>query len=100
MAESETSSQVSNTAASKKEQATAANLIYAGPPIHKYGLARFRVYQGGMPKHCEELFEACPAVKRLIIDVEKLSAVLQQIEQKGSAYHTWYAEAMKYAKEG
>lgn len=82
----------------KTETPAKVSKIYVGPNIPKEGLPRFRVYKGGLPVHFEELFSACPAVKKLFVDVDKLSEVLNLTSQTGSAYHTWYAEAANYVK--
>jgi len=82
----------------KTETPAETSKIYVGPNIPKEGLPRFRVYKGGLPVHLDELFTACPAVKRLFVDVDKLSEVLNLTSQTGSAYHTWYAEATNYVK--
>ncbi len=74
------------------------SLIYVGPNIPREGLNRFRVYQGGIPARYDELFTACPAIKKLFVDVEKLSETINLIDKTGSAYHTWYAEALNYIK--
>ncbi|MGL5271832.1 MAG: hypothetical protein ACRC7I_15125 [Selenomonadaceae bacterium] len=76
----------------------AQSFIYVGPNIPKDGLNRFRVYQGGMPEQYDELFTVCPAIKKLFVDVEKLSETIFLIDKTGSAYHTWYAEALNYVK--
>ncbi|MBU2701685.1 hypothetical protein Ga0466249_002804 [Sporomusaceae bacterium BoRhaA] len=72
--------------------------IYVGPNIPKEGLNRFRVYKNGTPKHFEQLFSACPTVKNLFVDIDKLSTILKQLDQTGSAYHTWYATVTDYVK--
>jgi len=72
--------------------------IYVGPNIPQDGLNRFKVYQNGMPEHLANLFTACPTVNKLFVDVDDLSEVLNQIEQTGTAYHTWYAAVVDYIK--
>ena len=74
------------------------SLVYIGPHIPKEGLNRFRVYQGGIPVRYDAIFETCPAIKNLFIDVEKLSETINLIGKTGSAYHTWYTEAVNYIK--
>ncbi len=82
----------------KTEVLTETSKIYVGPNIPKEGLPRFRVYKGGLPAHFDELFAACPAVKKMFVDVDQLSEVLNLTSQTGSAYHTWYTEVTNYVK--
>lgn len=84
--------------ATQPEIDTLTSLVYVGPNIPKEGLNRFRVYQGGTPTRYDELFKACPAINKLFVDVEKLSETINLIGKTGSAYHTWYAEAVNYIK--
>ena len=77
---------------------TTETMIYTGPTVPKEGLKRFCIYKGGLPQIYNDLFTACPEVKSLFVEVEKLSDTLNQIEKTGTAYHTWYAKVQNYIK--
>lgn len=96
--ETVTSKTTKTVTATQLEKDTLNSLVYVGPNVPKEGLNRFRVYRNGTPSRYGELFTACPAIKKLFIDVAKLSDTINLIDKTGSSYHTWYAEAVNYVK--
>ncbi|MDT8901836.1 hypothetical protein [Anaeroselena agilis] len=83
---------MSKKSSAANEPAPAIHLIYVGPNIVAERLNRFAVFKGGLPKHLDELFAACPAAKRLCVNVVDLTATLDQISKTGTAYNTWFSQ--------
>lgn len=73
-------------------------LIYAGPAVPKEGLKRFTVFKGGVPSNFNTVIEKCPEIKKMFVEPEKFADILLEIEQTGTAYHTWYAKIANYVK--
>lgn len=75
-----------------------ARLIYIGPNIAGGLLITNQVFKGGYPSHCADLFIKLPDVKKLFVDVAKLTSAQKQLAQEGTllyiAYHN-VANAMK-----
>ncbi|GAV24806.1 hypothetical protein ciss_07390 [Carboxydothermus islandicus] len=75
-------------------------LIYCGPNIPGGILQRYTVYKGGLPSHLGELFEKCPAVKRLFVSVEDLARVETAIATKGTPEHSAFQEVLQFTMKG
>lgn len=74
--------------------------IYCGPSLPNGLMARFTVYRGGLPPHLNEQFESCPALKQLIVPVEKLAETVAAINTTGSAESTWHKEIQAHFNGG
>ncbi|MBP2655407.1 MAG: hypothetical protein H6Q73_2976 [Firmicutes bacterium] len=71
-------------------------VIYCGPSLPaKYGLRQYAVYLNGLPDHVTALIEKCAAIKVLIVDVEKLSAIRQALAKSGSMEAVMYKTIQK-----
>lgn len=75
-------------------------LIYVGPNVSSERLNRFAVFKNGLPQHMDEIFVACPAIKKLFVNVDKLSDTLEKINKTGTAYNSWYSQVTAYLKKG
>lgn len=67
--------------------------VYCGPNIP--GLTQFTVLEG-IPKYIEMHIETCPAVEKLLVPIEKLSATRLKLAVKGSYEQKIYGEILKY----
>jgi len=79
---------------------TVEQLIYVGPNISSEHLNRFAIFKNGLPQHMDDTFTACPAIKKLFINIDKLSDVLEKINKTGTSYNTWYSQVQTYLKKG
>ncbi|MBP2655889.1 MAG: hypothetical protein H6Q73_3458 [Firmicutes bacterium] len=82
------------------ETTTTEQLIYVGPNISSERLNRFAIFKNGLPQHMDDVLTACPAIKKLFINIDKLSAVLDKINKTGTAYNSWYSQVQTYLKKG
>ncbi len=76
------------------------SLIYVGPSLGGGKLTRFTVYQGGKPKHMEQIFSECPEVEKLFVPVDKLAPTLDKIAITGTPFHTWFNRVVEYQQKG
>lgn len=81
------------------ESESKAILVYCGPSIKN--IAREgTVYNGGLPEALVEYSETMPAVKNLIVPIEKYAALRAAIGQSGTAANIIYKNILSTIKEG
>jgi len=85
---------------SKKSASKEHRLIYCGPNIPGGVIQRYTVFKGGIPGHFNDLFEKCPAVKKLFVPVEELAKTERAISTKGTPENTFYYQVMKFIEKG
>jgi len=90
----------STTAETVTAAATVEQLIYVGPNISKERLNKFAIFKNGLPQHMDDVFTACPAIKKLFVSIDKLSDILEKINKTGTAYNAWYSQVTAYIKKG
>ncbi len=83
----------------KKTAETTGQLIYAGPTITNV-VKQYTIYTNGLPKILEEKIEEVPAIKKLIVPVNRLREVRDKIETTGTAYNVFYKQIEDYIKGG
>ncbi|ABO49745.1 hypothetical protein Dred_1211 [Desulforamulus reducens MI-1] len=89
---------------SKKElvsaPAPAKALIYCGPNLAKGALAQYAIFKGGFPKHLDQHFEKCPAIKRLFVEPVKLDSTVVAINKPGTPQSVWFKQISDYVRGG
>lgn len=93
-----------STTATKSAKTTAANtapsiMVYAGPTISGVVTAN-TVFNNGITTELQELALKVPAVKALIVPVEKLGESRAQLNNATSAISICYARVLEYTKKG
>lgn len=91
----------SDTASKEPDQAATEqqpSLIYCGPNLPKAFLTQFTVFQNGIPKMLDEHIGKCPAIKHLLVPVEKLADTLAATNQSGTAQSIWFRQIEAYKK--
>ncbi len=74
-------------------------LAYCGPSIKN--IAREgTVYSGGLPEALLEYSKAKPAIKNLIVPIEKYAALRSAVSQNGTAANIIYKNILSTVKEG
>lgn len=90
-------SQVAPKAAKAKVAAT----VYAGPNVPGGGLSQFTVLRNGdLAPHIKQIVERYPAIKRLIIPVSRLSAVVSKLKDPESAESAQFKAILAQFKKG
>lgn len=69
--------------------------IYCGPSLP--GLPQFTVLVG-IPKHISIHCEACPQIKKLIVDIAQLNGVRLKLVVRGSYEQALYTAIVDYLK--
>ena len=58
--------------------------IYVGPSLYRWGLHHGSTYTGGLPATVQAAVEKCPAVRDLIVPVDRYMSARTEIARKGS----------------
>lgn len=75
--------------------------IYAGPSLPGGGLPQFTVFRDGvLAPHVSRIIERYPAIKRLIVPVNRLSAVLAKLQDAESAEGAQFKAILAQFKKG
>jgi hypothetical protein len=88
------------TGAATTAAAAVETVIYVGPNISSEQLNRYSVYKNGLPTHMDDVFTACPAIKKLFVTIDKLASVQEKINKTGTSYNMWYNQVVAYLKKG
>ncbi len=94
MSKTETKKMVSETQEQKTIPKEPQTVIYIGPTI-KGVATEGTVYNNGIPPELEEKARVVPAVKALIIPVEKLPQANTELAKKGSALSILYQKVQR-----
>lgn len=78
-----------------KKQKSASKLIYIGPNLSRGRLLQYQVFIGGLPTHLEAEYAAMPALKRLFVPVDEMSAAVEQTKQAGTPLNKYYKQALE-----
>lgn len=87
-------------ATTTKRSAPEVSVIYCGPNLLGGMLNQYTVYTGQIPKHFGEHFEACPALRRLFVPVDDLTATTTAMQQAGTPENVWLNEVMTHFTGG
>lgn len=74
-------------------------LIYVGPSYKNGKLLKYQVFIGGLPMHIDDVFEACPQIKKLFVPVKDLVQAEKDIATAGTPMHKYYQAAVLAQKE-
>lgn len=58
--------------------------IYLGPNMLKYGLQKYQVFKGGLPKAAEELKAKHPLFNQLFATIDNMAKVEKDMATKGT----------------
>lgn len=75
-------------------------LMYCGPNLPKGILNQFTVYRSGLPKHLDEHLKSCPAIARLFVPVERMTATMQLIGTAGTSENVWFEQVVQFSRGG
>jgi hypothetical protein len=75
-------------------------LIYIGPNLPGGKLSKYAIYKGGLPTHLNDVYEACPAIKKLFVEPSSMAKKEQAIQQKGTPESVFYSQVLDYSKKG
>jgi|GEM_PF-2492369 len=75
-------------------------LIYCGPNVFKASLVQSTVFTNGLPKQAQYHVEECPAIKQLLVPVEKYAETLANINTLGTAENVFYNQILQYIAKG
>lgn len=84
----------------KSEPVKREQLIYIGPNVPGGMLQRYQVFRGGKPEHLKDLFEKCPALQGLFVQVTELAVAEKALGTAGTVENTLYREAAKFFAKG
>ena len=84
----------------KSEPVKREQLIYIGPNVPGGVLQRYQVFRGGKPEHLKDLFEKCPALQGLFVQVADLAVAEKALGTAGTVENTLYREAAKFFAKG
>ena len=84
----------------KSEPVKREQLIYIGPNVPGGMLQRYQVFRGGKPEHLKDLFEKCPALQGLFVQVTDLAVAEKALGTAGTVENTLYREAAKFFVKG
>ena len=84
----------------KSEPVKREQLIYIGPNVPGGVLQRYQVFRGGKPEHLKDLFEKCPALQGLFVQVTDLAVAEKALGTAGTVENTLYREAAKFFAKG
>ncbi|GAQ24220.1 hypothetical protein [Tepidanaerobacter syntrophicus] len=74
-------------------------VIYCGPNLPGGAMLRYTVYNGGIPEHLDPLISQCPAIKHLIVPVDKFTETERKIGIAGTPENTYFAQISRFIKE-
>lgn len=72
--------------------------IYIGPSVNHGLLTKYTVYKNGLPKSLDEHLEKCPQLKRMFVDVDKMTEFENEVNDKTSAMHVFFNAVKEYFK--
>ena len=73
--------------------------VYCGPDI--LGVAKqFSVYTNGLPEGLEQLANKIPAMRGLIVPVEKLAETRSELQKQESAKHNIFLKVKNEVEKG
>ena len=75
-------------------------LIYIGPNLPGGKLSKYAIYKGGIPTHLNDVYEACPAIKKLFVAPSIMAKKEQAINQKGTPESVFFNQVLDYIKKG
>ena len=84
----------------KSEPVKREQLIYIGPNVPGGMLQRYQVFRGGRPEHLKDLFEKCPTLQGLFVQVTDLAVAEKALGEAGTVENTLYREAAKFFAKG
>ena len=84
----------------KSEPVKREQLIYIGPNVPGGMLQRYQVFRGGKPEHLKDLFEKCPELQGLFVQVTDLAVVEKALGEAGTVENTLYRETAKFFAKG
>lgn len=79
----------------KSAAAKSQRLIYVGPTLKGHRLIRYQVFIGGYPTHVDDVFEACPQIKRLFVPVKDLVQAEKDIATAGTPLNKYFKLAQE-----
>ena len=84
----------------KSEPVKREQLIYIGPNVPGGMLQRYQVFRGGRPEHLKGLFEKCPTLQGLFVQVTDLAVAEKALGEAGTVENTLYRETAKFFAKG
>ena len=84
----------------KSEPVKREQLIYIGPNVPGGMLQRYQVFRGGKPEHLKDLFEKCPELQGLFVQVTDLAMAEKALGTAGTVENTLYRETAKFFAKG
>ena len=84
----------------KSEPVKREQLIYIGPNVPGGMLQRYQVFRGGKPEHLKDLFEKCPELQGLFVQVTDLAVAEKALGEAGTVENTLYRETAKFFAKG
>lgn len=82
-----------------QDQATNQKVVYCGPSIK--GIAtQYTVFTGGIPETMEKIMEKYPAMKSLMVPIDKFAETRNRLNTKESAQALIYAQIETQIREG
>ena len=84
----------------KSEPVKREQLIYIGPNVPGGMLQRYQVFRGGKPEHLKDLFEKCPELQGLFVQVTDLAVAEKALGTAGTVENTLYRETAKFFAKG
>ncbi len=81
----------------KKAEKTKKTLIYLGPSVGNV-LITNSVFSEGIPENVKDLFEKCPAIKKLFCEPSKINEYKNSINDSGSLINFNYRKILLYMK--
>ncbi|MDX5091615.1 hypothetical protein SD939_10395 [Lactobacillus crispatus] len=73
------------------------HVIYCGSSLRDGTLHRYALFTDGIPPHLSKHIEACPAIKKMFVPVEKLSATDAAIREHGTPESVFFQQTADYA---
>lgn len=83
-----------------KDDKRSERLIYLGPNLPGGKLSKYAIYKGGLPTHLNDVYEACPAIKKLFVEPSIMAKKEQAINQKGTPESVFFSQVLDYSKKG
>lgn len=71
-------------------------LIYCGPSLNRGILQQYSVFKNGFPKHLEEHFNKCPAIKELFVSPDKLALIKTNMQKQGTRENLLFNQVLAY----
>jgi hypothetical protein len=71
--------------------------IYIGPNLLQ--MIKYTVLSNEIPVHVQSLIDKCPAVEKLIVEINDLAEKESKIAKKGTLEHRYYQEIIDYANK-